>query len=238
MKKPLSTPLPADLPQNWTDTQYVSPGGVEVGLSEKHGYNYQSKQINEAQKAINALNEAFEKALSTEGGTMTGALHMNGDKCYVLGDNNFIGISARGDGSKNRGFHVYSADHIPDLTKAVMFATSDSGVDNQFAIFGQHNKALANREILLKGLNSAPSSDTPGDYPEGVHLYLQTPGGQLKNAPSEYGLMLSMKHNDELTQLWFTQASGTTYRRGGNHLGWASSWTPLSEGVMPATIEE
>lgn len=51
----VSVPLPADLPENWTDTQYVSPGGTEVGLTPQHGYNYLMKQVNNSQKAINEL---------------------------------------------------------------------------------------------------------------------------------------------------------------------------------------
>lgn len=57
--KPITANLPADLPENWQTNQIVSPSGTEVGLSEQHGYNYQSKQINDAQKAINAINGAF-----------------------------------------------------------------------------------------------------------------------------------------------------------------------------------
>ncbi|MDR0915014.1 MAG: hypothetical protein LBM65_07655 [Oscillospiraceae bacterium] len=49
------TNLPADLPENWTANQIISPNGTEAGLSEQHGYNYQSKQINNTQKAVNAL---------------------------------------------------------------------------------------------------------------------------------------------------------------------------------------
>lgn len=55
--------LPHDLPENWTDNQYVTPGGVEAGLSEQHGFNYLMKQVNNAQKAINELDE---NALSLE----------------------------------------------------------------------------------------------------------------------------------------------------------------------------
>ena len=59
-EKPISTPLPADLPTNWQTGQTVSPTGTEVGLTQRHGYNYQAQQINNAQTAINTINDAFE----------------------------------------------------------------------------------------------------------------------------------------------------------------------------------
>lgn len=55
MGKIISVELPQDLPENWTDTQYVSPGGVEVGLTEKHGYNYLMRQVNAVQEAVMEL---------------------------------------------------------------------------------------------------------------------------------------------------------------------------------------
>lgn len=60
MNRPLNTQLPADLPEDWQLKQKVSPTGTDVGLTAKHGYNYQSKQINDAQKTINTINEAFD----------------------------------------------------------------------------------------------------------------------------------------------------------------------------------
>lgn len=55
MGKIVSVPLPHDLPENWNDTNFVSPGGVEVGLTEQHGFNYLMKQVNNAQKAASEL---------------------------------------------------------------------------------------------------------------------------------------------------------------------------------------
>lgn len=52
MAKLISVNLPHDLPEDWTDSKYVSPGGTEVGLTEKHGYNYLNKQVNITQKAL------------------------------------------------------------------------------------------------------------------------------------------------------------------------------------------
>ena len=49
--------LPADLPENWTSGQIISPNGTEVGLDAKHGYNYLMKQVNAAQSGVNTLND-------------------------------------------------------------------------------------------------------------------------------------------------------------------------------------
>lgn len=68
-------PLPADLPENWTSQQTVAPTGAEVGMDEQHGYNYLMKQVNNAQKAANALDKG---KLSLSGGTMTGPLILPG----------------------------------------------------------------------------------------------------------------------------------------------------------------
>ena len=58
--RPVKQSLPADLPENWTDSQYVSPGGTEVGLTPQHGYNYLNAQVNAAQKAVKEINAAFD----------------------------------------------------------------------------------------------------------------------------------------------------------------------------------
>ena len=68
MGKIITPVLPHDLPENWTDNQYVTPSGTEVGLTEQHGFNYLMKQVNNAQKAINELdNQAFPSS----GGKLT-----------------------------------------------------------------------------------------------------------------------------------------------------------------------
>lgn len=58
--KPLKANLAADLPTNWQIGQTIAPNGSDAGLSEQHGYNYQSAQINAAQQAVNTINDAFE----------------------------------------------------------------------------------------------------------------------------------------------------------------------------------
>ena len=58
-QKPISKVLSADLPVDWTNEDYISSDGEEVGLTVQHGYNYLNEQINEAQEGINILNDAI-----------------------------------------------------------------------------------------------------------------------------------------------------------------------------------
>lgn len=51
--------LPADLPENWTQGQTISPNGTETGLTEQHGYNYLMKQVNNTQTEVNNINDAL-----------------------------------------------------------------------------------------------------------------------------------------------------------------------------------
>lgn len=67
--RPVKQNLPADLPENWTDSQYVSPGGTEVGLTPQHGYNYLNRQVNAVQKAAQEIDEAFENLAPLDPGT-------------------------------------------------------------------------------------------------------------------------------------------------------------------------
>lgn len=66
MENPITTPLPADLPENWQTSQIVAPDGADAGLSEQHGYNYLMRQVNAAQEGVNTLGEALEDAASLD----------------------------------------------------------------------------------------------------------------------------------------------------------------------------
>lgn len=81
MGKIINQNLPHDLPENWTDNQYVTPGGTEAGLSEQHGFNYLMKQVNNAQKAIQELDAG---SVNKNGDTMTKALCFK-DMAFVDG---------------------------------------------------------------------------------------------------------------------------------------------------------
>lgn len=67
---------------------------------------------------------------------------------------------------------------------------------------------------------------------------LYTSAGQLTDQPSRYGFLLSMTAAADVSQLWFSQASGKIYRRYGNSTGWATSWKEIiQEGTSVLDIE-
>lgn len=71
---PISTPLPADLPENWVYGQTVAPQGSDAGLSNQHGYNYLMQQVNAAQEGVNTVGEAFSRLTASDvGADMQGA---------------------------------------------------------------------------------------------------------------------------------------------------------------------
>ena len=52
---------------------------------------------------------------------------------------------------------------------------------------------------------------------------------QIKDQPGQYGIILNLKvTHEEVRQLWFTQADGGIYERGGNYSGWVSTWRKLA----------
>ena len=64
-ENPITVPLPADLPIDWSPNQIISPDGTSAGYTEQHGYNYLMEQVNAAQKAANELGRAFQGLVST-----------------------------------------------------------------------------------------------------------------------------------------------------------------------------
>nr|DAD68830.1 MAG TPA: hypothetical protein [Myoviridae sp. ctHP32] len=86
--------LPADLPENWTNLQYVSAGGTETGLSQQHGYNYLMKQVNDAQTAVNTLAEQAQEAVSgLESGALTATATRSGTTVAITGPEDAVTVT-------------------------------------------------------------------------------------------------------------------------------------------------
>ena len=85
---PITVPLPADLPENWTEGQTVAPNGTDAGLTEQHGYNYLMWAVNQAQLACKQLGEYIPQLqLEADGGGFTlynGTLPVSERKAHTL----------------------------------------------------------------------------------------------------------------------------------------------------------
>ena len=84
------TPFPADLPENWTQGQTVSPNGTEVGLTQQYGYNYLMQLVNSLASGLNGVDS---NALLTSLGTIPIA---NGGTGSTAADEAFKNLSFRG----------------------------------------------------------------------------------------------------------------------------------------------
>ena len=86
--------LPADLPTDWTTSQYVSPNGSEVSLSQQHGYNYLMEQVNAAQTAVNTLAEQAQEAVSgLESGALTATATRSGATVAITGPEDAVTVT-------------------------------------------------------------------------------------------------------------------------------------------------
>lgn len=62
---------------------------------------------------------------------------------------------------------------------------------------------------------------------EGVTVQFCHPGATIDGAPSAYGLLLNVSRAGEVHQIWMSKPNGALFHRGGNHAGWAGTWTKI-----------
>lgn len=74
-------------------------------------------------------------------------------------------------------------------------------------------------------INSIKNDTTAkwGSYNDSIHFYSNS--NQLTDQPSQYGFLHNISNSAaEVHQVWYEQASGSVYHRGGNGSGWSGSW--------------
>lgn len=86
--------LPADLPENWNNSQYVSADGLVAGLTAKHGYNYLMEQVNAAQTAVNTLAEQTQTEVSNlERGKANATAQRTGTTVAITGPEDAVTVT-------------------------------------------------------------------------------------------------------------------------------------------------
>lgn len=193
-ENPIKSPLPADLPENWVNTQTIAAAGSDVGLSEKHGYNYLMGQVNATQRAANAIGTAFAGLNPAALGAVPDTRKVNGKalNADISLSPNDVGVTAKRTclfviGTSTAGWTEADCDFLCD------------GVDDQIEI----NQALA-AENKFGGLQEIVL--LPGEY---------NLSGQLSSLE---GIVLVGGSNaiDYYNKVWLRLSSGTNLIVGGD----------------------
>ena len=135
------------------------------------------------------------------------------------------GTATSFDGSANITIPVTSIN-VNNLSTAVPITKGGTGATTI---------TTANANLTAFGVSdNAPATDLPADYPRGIKIYMETGASKLPYKPSEFGIILSIKDLEEVTQFYFVQPYGQIYRRGGNIVGWnAQAGMPQNRGWVP-----
>lgn len=167
---PIPTPLPADLPENWALGQTISPGGTEVGLDIRHGYNYLMQQVNAAQEAINTTGEAFSDLadktdLSKKQNTITGAAstitgsNLTQNRALISNGSGKVAVSAVT--STELGYLQGCSGHIQPIIDSILTGKADIKVPS----------AAGNLAALDADGNLSDSGKQVDDFAEAGHKH-------------------------------------------------------------------
>lgn len=180
-ENPIKTPLPADLPEDWTGGQTVAPTGAEVGLSEQHGYNYLMEQVNAAQTAAKEIGEAFSglATLGPDGKVPAGQLPKmdydpSGSAAAVQKN-----LTAH-TGNKNNP-HAVTAEQVGAFTKqetltpetAALYGLSSSAIpDDVLSFLGKYNQHWWRRRESKSHYEAVISQATEEDVLNTVNAFM------------------------------------------------------------------
>lgn len=124
--------------------------------------------------------------------------------------------------------HTHTKAQITDFSHTHNYAGSSSA--------GGTANAAKKLELVSSGITSTTNDTTAKWGPLGSSIHFVTTSGQLINQPSQYGMILNMTNGGaEVAQLWFTQNTGTLYRRQGNGDGWGCNWTAILDSTNYST---
>lgn len=128
-------------------------------------------------------------------------------------------------------------DSAVDLTNYATKAYADQSEADALSAAKTYANGLAknyatashsHNKISTYGINTINSTanDTTtkwSSYDNSIHYYSNVE--QLTDQPSQYGFLHNISRGEaEVHQVWYEQASGSVYHRGGNASGWAGSW--------------
>lgn len=186
-------------------------------------------------------------AFPSSGGNVSGSIHLSTDNTKISGvcgggtdrwniqgggtnDNGYLEISTADNG--NEPIYVRQYDTNGLVRTAALLdgngATSFPGLISEGGTKLTDKyaaKSHGHNSISVKDAPYSSSNDTTSNWgSQGVCVAWYPDGTTITNKPNSWGFILNIGRASEVHQMWFTQATGTAYHRGGNGSGWSGSW--------------
>lgn len=188
--------------------------------------------------------------LPLSGGNLSGSLHLSTDNASISGicgggtdrwtiqgggadDNGYLEINTKDNGNEPILCRQYSSSTVSrtayllngdgNTTFPGRIAEQGTWLSDKYAA-----KSHGHNEIWVKDAPFNSSNDTTANWGgQGVSVSWYPDGTTITNKPNNWGFIFNIGRGTEVHQMWFSQATGTTYHRGGNGSGWSGSWRAM-----------
>lgn len=189
-------------------------------------------------------------AYPSSGGNLSGSLHLSTDNTSISGvcgggtdrwtiqgggadDNGYLEINTKDNGNEPILCRQYSSSTVSrtayllngdgNTTFPGRIAEQGTWLSDKYAA-----KSHGHNEIWVKSAPFNSSNDTTANWGgQGVSVSWYPDGTTITDKPNSWGFIFNIGQGTEVHQMWFSQATGTTYHRGGNGSGWSGSWRAI-----------
>lgn len=228
----LNKPTPADIgaaaTSHGTHVSYGGNGSATTVSRSDHTHSY---------LPLSGGNLTGSISLTTDNTGITGVCGGGTDQWTIVGggtdDNGYLEIRTRDNG--NEPIYVRQYDSNGLVRTAALLdgngATSFPGLISEGGTKLTDKyaaKSHGHNEIWVKDAPFNSSNDTTSNWGgQGVSVSWYPDGTTITNKPNSWGFIFNIGRGSEVHQMWFTQATGTVYHRGGNGSGWSGSWRAI-----------
>ncbi len=200
----------------------------------------------------------LDSYLPKAGGTLSGNLALtnsganqrqiifepaDGGEHGVAGGYNMLALSSynvNGDYSTSRTLMVRNSLNAADIRNALTLRDRANNTNTDYNIYHTGNKPTA-ADVAYLGTNPITSTtdDTTANWVAlGTGYAWYSIADQLNNQPSQYGMLINIVKNPEVTQIWKSHASGAMYIRSGNYSGWGESFAKVYDSLRKPTAAD
>lgn len=176
-------------------------------------------------------------SLTTDNTGITGVCGGGTDQWTIVGggtnDNGYLEIRTRDNGNEPIYVRQYDANGLV-RTAALLDGNGATSFPGLISEGGTRltdkyaAKSHGHNEIWVKDAPFNSSNDTTANWGgQGVSVSWYPDGTTITNKPNNWGFIFNIGRGTEVHQMWFSQATGTTYHRGGNGSGWSGSWRAM-----------